>query len=344
MANYKSVQLSCDFDFDAKGKNFGSAKLANADARFGNLIPIVTIANGSGATVLLCAGNHGNEDEGQLILRRLIHEINPSDVKGRIIFLPALNYPAVRACSRISPLDDGNLNRSFPGDGELGPTSAIARFVVDAVLPLVDAGMDLHSAAYNDKYVDTTFLCTCADIALYQKSVGLADAFKAPYMYGVDGISKTTSKDFDSAAHAKGIPFMSAELGGGGIDPETIRIGYDGVRNVLAHMGVIAARESSSAREKTVYLDAGSRTGGVQAPYEGLFEARFNVGDEVKVGQVAGVLYSLDEVERLPKELFFSESGIVCVKSVSARVFHGSSICKTAKAVTHDEILALAGT
>ena len=102
-------------------------------------IPIVTVANGSGPTVLLCAGNHGEEDEGQLILRRLIHELEPSDVQGRIIFMPALGYPAVHACTRTSPLDDGNLNRSFPGDGSSGPTPAIASFVVDMLVPLAGA-------------------------------------------------------------------------------------------------------------------------------------------------------------------------------------------------------------
>ena len=340
MATYKSNYLSCDFDFDLQGKNFGAARLANADAELGNHVPIVTVANGSGPTVLLCAGNHGNEDQGQLILRRLIHELEPGDVQGRIIFLPALNYPAVRACSRTSPLDDGNLNRSFPGDGTVSATPAIARFVADAVLPLADAGMDFHSASYGAKYVDTTFLCTCPDAALYRKSVELADAFQAPYMYVVDGAGSPTG--FDPAAHAQNIPFVSTEFGGGGIDQKTIRIGYRGVRNVLAYLNVIAAPEGESASESTVYLDGGGRSGGVRAPFQGLFEAQFDVGDEVAEGQTAGVLYSLDEVDRAPKELLFTEPGIVIVKSLSARVFSGSSICTTATPVTHDKILALA--
>ena len=339
MASYKSNELSCDFDFDAQGKNYGTARLTNATAHLGNHIPIVTVANGSGPTVLLCAGNHGEEDEGQLILRRLIHELEPSDVQGRIIFMPALNYPAVRACTRTSPLDDGNLNRSFPGDGSSGPTPAIARFVVDVLLPLADVGMDLHSAAYSAKWVDTTFLCKCADAALNRKSLELADAFRAPYMYVLNNVANT--RNFDSAAHAQNIPFVSAELGGGGIDQETIRIGYRGIRNVLAHLNVIAASESTSAPENTIYIDAGRRSAGVQAPYEGLFEAQFEAGDEVEEGQIAGILYSLDEIDRPPKELRFTNPGIVIVKSVTARVFPGSSICKTATAVTRDEVLAL---
>ena len=339
MANYKTNDISCDFDFNLQGKNFGAAQLANANAELGNRIPIVTIANGSGPTILLCAGNHGEEDEGQLILRRLIHEIDPEDIQGRIIFMPALNYPAVRACTRTSPLDNGNLNRSFSGDGA-GPTPGIARFIVDVLLPLADAGMDFHSAAYAAKFVDTTFLCTCADEALYQRSLELADAFQAPYMYAVNNIGNT--RNFDSAAHAQNVAFVSAELGGGGMNLDTIRIGYEGVKNVLAHLEIIEAPERGTKAVNTVYLDAGNRSAGVQAPFEGLFEARFEVGDEVEEGQVAGILHSLDEVDRQPKELFFTESGVVFVMSLSARVFYGTSICKTAKVVTHDKIRALA--
>lgn len=343
MVKYKSDFVSCDYDFDAQGKNYGAARLVFSDnENAGRVIPIpiVTVANGSGPTVLLSAGNHGNEDEGQLILRRLIHELEPSDVQGRIIFVPALNYPAVRAWTRTSPLDNGNLNRSFPGDGTVGPTPAIARFVVDALLPLADAGMDLHSGGNSAKFVNTSFLCTCSESAIYHKSVELADAFQAPYMYVVDG--KASPTGFDPAAHAQKIPFVSTELGGGGIDREAIKVGYDGVRNVLAHLNVIATPEDASTMLSTVYLDAVNGSGSVLAPFAGLFEAQFDVGEEVKEGQTAGILFSLDEINRPPKELNFTTSGIVSVKTVGARTVHGSRICTTAKAVTHDQILMLA--
>ena len=345
MTTYKSAFISCDFDFDAQGKHYGAAHLTYSDDANGMrvfLIPIVTIKNGSGPTILLTAGNHGNEDEGQLILRRLIHELEPDDVQGRIIFLPALNYPAVRACTRTSPLDNENLNRKFPGDGTSSPTSAIARFVVDVLLPLADAGIDFHSGGNLANYAITSFLCTCADTALYRKSFDLAEAFQAPYMYVVDG--KKSPTGFDPIAHAQNIPFISNELGGGGIDREAIRIGYRGARKVLEHLSLIATSEITGKPEHTEYLDAVNGAGTILAPFEGLFEAQFDVGDKVESGQTAGILYSLDEIDRPPKELLFTDSGIVCVKHVTARVVHGSYICRTAKAVSHDKILALADT
>ena len=104
----------------------------------------------------------------------------------------------------------------------------------------------------------------------------------------------------------------------------------------------IAPSEPTDKLEHTIYLDAVNGAGGLLAPFEGLFEAQFDVGDEIETGQTAGILYSLDEVDRPPKELLFTDSGIVCVKHVTARVVHGSDICRTAKPVSRDKILALA--
>ena len=45
-------------------------------------VPIATIANGDGPTVLVSAGNHGDEYEGQIAALRLIHELEPEQVHG----------------------------------------------------------------------------------------------------------------------------------------------------------------------------------------------------------------------------------------------------------------------
>ncbi len=343
MTVYKSTFLSCDFDFDVSGKNYGSARLDYSDDLGVSRvfpIPIATISNGSGPTILLTAGNHGNEDEGQLILRRLIHELDPTDICGRIIILPALNYPAVRSNRRTSPLDNGNLNRSFPGDPEIGPTSAIARFVVDQLLPLADAGIDFHSGGRAAKYVTTSFLCTCSDPEIYRKSFDLAEAFDAPYLYVVDGTKSKTG--FDPVAHDRQVPFISNELGGGWIDREAVQIGYRGIQNVLKFLDIVPESEKKNDdRKDTIYLDAVNTGDVLYAPYEGIFEARVELGQRVEAGQTAGALYSLDEVARAPKILKFAKSGIVCVKAISARVVHGSRLFVTAESVAAEEILGL---
>ena len=156
-------------------------------------------------------------------------------------------------------------------------------------------------------------------------------------MYVVDG--RGSPSGFDPAAHAAKVPFISTELGGGWIDQEALEVGYQGVRNVLAHLGIIATSEAGTGTGQITYLDARKSEGVVYAPHEGLFESRVDLGEEVEAGQTAGVLYSLDEVDRPPTVLKFPDSGIVCAKHVSARVVSGTRICITVQAAPEDAFL-----
>jgi len=125
-------RLYPEIDFDAPGKRTGFLRLPHSVHRsaYGWVpIPIVAIANGTGPRVLLMGGNHGDEYEGQVALGKLIRALDPGEVQGRIIILPSANFPAAMAGSRTSPIDQGNLNRSFPGDPDGGPTAQIAYYI-----------------------------------------------------------------------------------------------------------------------------------------------------------------------------------------------------------------------
>src|SRR5437764_8855976 len=126
-------RLSPEIDLDGNGRQTGFLRLPHSVHRsaYGWVpIPIARISNtggnGDGPRILLMAGNHGDEYEGQVALGRLIRDLDPAEVRGHIIILPSANFPAAMAGTRTSPLDQGNLNRSFPGDPTGGPTAQIA--------------------------------------------------------------------------------------------------------------------------------------------------------------------------------------------------------------------------
>src|SRR5258708_112891 len=117
-----------DIDFEKQGKQHGFLSVPHSthESAYGRIqIPIVCVNNGPGPTILLVAGNHGDEYEGQVALQRLARDLKPDHISGRAIILPALNFPAVEAGPRVSPLDDGNLNPLFPRDPDGGPTPMI---------------------------------------------------------------------------------------------------------------------------------------------------------------------------------------------------------------------------
>ena len=113
------TRIRCFVDFERDGRQTNWLQLPHSSnvSAYGWIgIPIAVIRNGSGPTVFLGAGNHGDEYEGQITLVRLIRELDPARIQGRLIIMPAENLPAALAGQRCSPIDDGNLNRSFPGD------------------------------------------------------------------------------------------------------------------------------------------------------------------------------------------------------------------------------------
>src|SRR3546814_19497537 len=105
-------------DFAKEGVQHGFLKLpySRDESAWGALmIPITVVRRGIGPTVLLTGGNHGDEYEGPVALVKLANSLKPRNVTGCIIIIPFLNYPAFRAGRRTSPLDHGNLHRTFPG-------------------------------------------------------------------------------------------------------------------------------------------------------------------------------------------------------------------------------------
>src|SRR5690606_28603089 len=89
-----------DLDLDAPGRQVGVVRIEHSVHRsaYGTVpIPLAVFANGTGPTVLLMAGSHGDEYEGQLALARLVREIDVERISGRIFVLPAANLPAVTA-------------------------------------------------------------------------------------------------------------------------------------------------------------------------------------------------------------------------------------------------------
>src|SRR3954451_24425393 len=152
-------RLSPEIDLDGDGKQTGFLRLPHSVHRsaYGWVpIPIARISNGDGPRILLMAGNHGDEYEGQVALGRLIRELEPAEVRGHIIILPSANFPAAMAGTRTSPLDAGNLNRSFPGDPTGGPTAQIAYYIESELLPRCDFVLDIHSGGSSLTYLPST--------------------------------------------------------------------------------------------------------------------------------------------------------------------------------------------
>ncbi len=276
-------------------------------------IPICQIRNGDGPQVLLTAGNHGDEYEGELTLLKLIQKLEPGDVGGTVTILPAVNLPAVMAARRRSPFDDGNLNRAFPGDPKGTPTERIAHFIETDLVPRHDIMFDLHSGGTSMAHLPCALIERHADQELHEKSVAAMRSLGMAYGFVANNGPETPTSI--GAAFRAGIPHVSGEFGGGAtVTPETMRLTGEAVDRFLIDQDVIdrpiLAPDLGSPGE-TVLLGLDRQSLFVYALREAWFEPAVDLGDQVEAGQVAGWLHDLKEVTRPADELRLEEGGIV---------------------------------
>lgn len=336
--DWTKTNLSATVDFDAKGKHTGDLRLPWSDNKrpLGyHPVPAAVIKNGTGPTLLLAGGAHGDEYEGPAALMRLLHSFDPARLQGRIIMFPALNTPAVMVGTRCSPLDDGNLNRAFPGSSNGGPTAMLARFIEDVVLPECDAAIDFHSGGNAYVFAPLTMVYLGAKSA-DSASLELARAFNAPYLWSGRFAEQGT---FNAAAMRRDMPMFATELGGGGnVHPHLVQLAVDGLLRVMNHLCMLDDAVRVPAAGKAPTNVEVSPHGKLHATTEGLFVPDVTLEQPVKPGDTAGKIYSVIEPERPPSTFHFVEDGIVLsvvnrgmVKRGDLLVMAGKCLGKTRK-------------
>src|SRR5258708_36894064 len=128
-------RLSADIDLLADGKATGFVRVPHSVHRsaYGWIpIPIVRIKNGGGPSVLMQAGTHGDEWEGQIGLGNLLRALDPKDIKGRPAILPAPHFPAALAGQPPPPIHRGNPHPLLPGDSAVASTPQISSLIQHA--------------------------------------------------------------------------------------------------------------------------------------------------------------------------------------------------------------------
>ena len=148
----KPIPVKSTIDFEQDGLQHGFLKLPHShdESAYGSvMIPISMVKNVEGPTALLTGGNHGDEYEGPIAMFDLARTIDPRQIRGRVILVPAMNYPAFQAGKRTSPIYSCNMNRSFPGNREGSITEKITDYFQRTLLPLAEWVLDLHSRREN---------------------------------------------------------------------------------------------------------------------------------------------------------------------------------------------------
>ncbi|HTM78032.1 MAG TPA: succinylglutamate desuccinylase/aspartoacylase family protein [Devosia sp.] len=320
----RTSTVSTSIDFDKPGKQIGFANIPHSpheDAWGATRIPLAIIANGSGPTVILQFGNHGDEYEGPITLGELIRDLDPRALNGRLIILPAINTPVVLAGHRNSPVDGLNLNRTFPGDPIGTITQQISAFVSDIILPLGDAYIDLHSGGSSLNILPSAVVEPAPSAEHQQRNIAASLAFGAPLTVVIDNLGDPRTSTATSVR--AGLTTVGTEMAGAGtVSLQALQICRAGVRGVLAHLGVLPGEPAPV--EPAQMLRIPGTAGYVFASCDGVFEAFNPLGTQVRAGQQAGCIHNLGDPSRAPEMLHYNADGLVYGHRQPGRVVAGN--------------------
>jgi len=321
-------RVICDLDFDRAGKQAGLMRVPHSrnDSGWGVIqIPITVVKNGKGPTVLLTGGVHGDEYESQIAIAELARTIDPATVQGRLIIVPALHFPAAMNGSRLSPLDNKDLNRCFPGRAEGTTADVIAHYVSSVLLPLSDYNIDLHSGGRGMDFVPSTTSHVLDDRRRFEKTNALGLAFGAPYHVVIKEVD--AGYTLMTCCEQRDVVAISSELGGGNrVNVDGMRATREGIRRTLAHLGVVDAPAGRAAAPKTRLMTVPDYDCYAFAPCGGLFEPRHALGARVRKGELAGALHFIDDPHRPPVEIRYGASGEVWCTRAQGIVLPGDPV------------------
>ncbi len=324
--------VTATVDFAAPGVHHGFLRLpySRDDAAWGSvMIPLAVISNGEGPTVLLTGANHGDEYEGPIALFDLAATIRAEEVTGRIIIVPAMNYPAFMAGTRTSPIDRGNMNRSFPGRPDGTVTQKIADYFQRVLLPMSDVVLDFHSGGKTLDFLPYCAAHVLADKRQEAQAFDLVRAFGAPYscrMLEIDAVGM-----YDTAAEEMGKIFVTTELGGGGTaSARTAGIAIRGCRNLLVAAGVL---KGAVEPQPTQWLDMPDDDCFTFSEDAGLIRFSADLGDRVEKGQTIAMIYPTSRTGLAPVAVAARRSGLFTARHFPGLVKPGDCV-----AVVADEV------
>jgi len=125
--------------------------------------------------------------------------------------------------------------------------------------------------------------------------------------------------------------------GAGAVSLDALAICRKGVRNVLAHLGVLEQVGPAPTGQPEAILRIPGPEGFVLATTDGVFEPFHALGTKVSAGQPAGRIHKLTDPSREPEIVRYAADGIVYGRRQPGRVVVGNC-CVTVAAPYQGEI------
>ena len=231
---------------------------------------------------------------------RLVHSLNPSQLRGAIIAVPVTNMRMFESRTGfISPLDGLNLNKIAPGRADGSISEILADVILREVIGAAEYHIDFHAGDVGEELYPFAGFSLTGRRDLDEKGEALARAF-TPMLISLatpDSAIPPFAGSLNYAATRNGVVSILAEAGGNGtLEESDVRVHVDGARNVMRHLGMVDGGRAANgkrvaARDRVV----------VRAKRAGLLRLTAHVGEEIIAGQELGEIRDVfgEVVERV---------------------------------------------
>jgi len=300
-------------------------------------IPVTVLvgpAAAPGRGVVAIGSTHGDEYEGPVAIKHLLHELREDQVLGRIILIPVLNAVAFQAGRRDTPDDGVNLNRAFPGRADGTITQRIADLVTRFVFPQVHVVLDLHAGGEVARFVPLTSMHEISDLrqrkAMEETARGFGTRFVLIYQNATPGLLTSTAEKLGKIT-------LGGEFGfGRSLQAEGVAMAKLGVLSAAVRHEQLkgpAPQNPHCAAGEQILVDSSSPESSILSPFDGHFEPCCNTGQLVKKGERIAFLHDFGRIDEQPLAIASPYDGYVLSMAWNARVAGGQTVGVVAKVV-----------
>jgi predicted deacylase len=243
-----------------------------------------------GPRVAVIAGIHVNETSSIEATVRLQRALDPTILKGRVSIIPIVNLPAMPLRSQyVCPLDDKNINFSFPGRPDGSFSEAMAFALLEDWAKDAECFIDLHGGDLCENVSQFTVCQTIGNETFDKRNMELARCFDAQIVARLDPSFLDKPARSCTGRARRGQHAAFAEAGRIGlIEENEVAYHLEGVLRVAQLLGMIA--DAPSKLREPVIID---QYLWIPAPADGIYRYAVEPGEKVAKG---ALLASIEDV------------------------------------------------
>ncbi len=288
----------------------------------------VCTGGGSGPTVAVVAGVHGDELEGLYVCHRIaawladLSRSRPAALRGTVELYPALNPLGIDTLQRFVPMFDADLNRNFPGH----PEGLLPQRIADAIMQRL-AG----AALVIDVHASNIFLREIPQVRIAKDFasglVPLAQTMNVDVIW-LHGALTVLEATIAHSLNSRDVPCLVVEMGVGmRISPAFTDQLLRGILHVWRRLGVIADEIDLPPLEHMPVVADDGNVHYLNAETSGLFVPEVEHWTSLRQGDLLGRIISPHESGTL-SEVRSPVDGILFTLREYPVVYEGSLMAR----------------